>query len=85
MFLWKQDNVVLSAVILGQKLVDSTDSTGLIWTHLGILSEMHVFQLFWLAYSNDWLIWTLQESSGLNWTHLDSTGLVWTQLDSSGL
>ena len=32
----------LSAVYLGQKLDDSADSTGLIWTHLDLFNDKHI-------------------------------------------
>ena len=48
-----QQKRVLSAVILGQKLVDSADSTGLVWTRLGLFYELRVFQHFLFADSTN--------------------------------
>ena len=60
---------LLTLLIFGQKLVDSSDSAGLIWTQLGLFNELRKFQHSLLA-----------DLTGLIWTRLDSSGLYFEYL-----
>ena len=57
---------LLTLPILGQKLVDSADSSGLDWTRLGL------YQSFYFQTRLDW-----HDSAVLDWTPLDSTGNIY--------
>ena len=86
---------LLTLPILGQKLVDSADLTGLVWDYLMNYIYINLFYFQTRLDSHD--------SAGLDWTPLDSTGNIdlitsistfftcrlneirMTRLDSSGL